>query len=112
MPLLGHTRDASSRYTGSENLSFQSSATAPRRRGIGASGGAIFPHPVTDAPIVSHVGLGPHVGPLAEAEGAHNRGGCTLLAWRFTFLTASYGEDEGALNRGAVASSLCGDSSS
>jgi hypothetical protein len=34
-----------------KNLSFQTSATALRRRGIGASGGAIFPHSVTDAPV-------------------------------------------------------------
>jgi hypothetical protein len=49
-PLLGHARDASSRCTSFGNLSFQSSASAPRRRGIGESGGAIFPHPVTGAP--------------------------------------------------------------
>jgi hypothetical protein len=48
--LLGHARGASSHCTGSENLSFQSSATAPRRRGIGTSCGAIIPHPATGAP--------------------------------------------------------------
>jgi hypothetical protein len=36
------------------------------------------------------------------------RGGCTLLARRFALLTAGYSEDEGALNRGAVACPLCG----
>jgi hypothetical protein len=36
-----------------KNLSFQTSATAPRRHGIGASGGAIFPHPVTGAPVAA-----------------------------------------------------------
>jgi hypothetical protein len=35
-----------------------------------------------------------------------------LLAWRFAFLTAGYGEDEGALNRGVVACPLCGGSPS
>jgi hypothetical protein len=30
---------------------FQSSATAPRRRGIGASADAIFLHPVTGTPV-------------------------------------------------------------
>jgi hypothetical protein len=34
-----------------KNLSFQTSAMTPRRRGIGASGGAIFSHPVTGAPV-------------------------------------------------------------
>jgi hypothetical protein len=48
----GSARAASSRYTGFEKLSFQSSMVAPRRRGIGASGGAIFPHPVTGMPVV------------------------------------------------------------
>jgi hypothetical protein len=50
--VLGHARAASSRCTGSENLSFQSSMAALRRRGIGASGGAILLHPVTGAPVV------------------------------------------------------------
>jgi hypothetical protein len=35
-----------------------------------------------------------------------------LLAQRFAFLTAGYSEDEGALNRGAVACPLCGGSPS
>jgi hypothetical protein len=30
-----------------------------------------------------------------------------LLAWCFAFLSAGYGEDDGALNRGAVACPLC-----
>jgi hypothetical protein len=51
-----------------KNLSFQTSKTAPRRRGIGASGGAIFPHPVTGAPVACHVGLGPRVGPSVAAK--------------------------------------------
>jgi hypothetical protein len=34
-----------------KNLSFQTSATALRRRDIGTSGGAIFLHPVTGAPV-------------------------------------------------------------
>jgi hypothetical protein len=32
-------------------LPFQTLVTAPRRRGIGASGGAVFSHPVTGAPV-------------------------------------------------------------
>jgi hypothetical protein len=51
MSLLGHAWGASSRCTGSENLSFQSPATAPRGCGTGASDGAIFPHRVTGAPV-------------------------------------------------------------
>jgi hypothetical protein len=47
--LLGHARGASSRCIGFENLSSQSSATASRRRGIGASGGATFLHLETGA---------------------------------------------------------------
>jgi hypothetical protein len=35
-----------------------------------------------------------------------------LPAWRFAFSTAGFGEDEGAHNRGAVARSMCGGSSS
>jgi hypothetical protein len=35
-----------------------------------------------------------------------------LLAWRFASLTASYGEDEGTPNRGAVACPLHGGSPS
>jgi hypothetical protein len=34
-----------------KNLPFQTPVTAPRRRGIGASGGAVFSHTVTDAPV-------------------------------------------------------------
>jgi hypothetical protein len=34
-----------------KNLPFQTSVAAPRRRGIGASGGAVFLHPVTGAPV-------------------------------------------------------------
>jgi hypothetical protein len=35
-----------------------------------------------------------------------------LLVRRFASLTAGYGEDEGVLNRGAVARPLCGGSPS
>jgi hypothetical protein len=90
MSLLGHARGTSSRCIGFENLSSQSSTTAPRRRGIGASGGATSLHPETGAPGAWHVGLGPHA-----------RG------W-----TAGCSEDEGAHYRGAVACSLCGGSPS
>jgi hypothetical protein len=34
-----------------KNLPFQTPVVAPRRRGIGASGGAIFSHLVTGAPV-------------------------------------------------------------
>jgi hypothetical protein len=34
-----------------KNLPFQTPVTAPRRRGIGASGGAVSSHAVTDAPV-------------------------------------------------------------
>jgi hypothetical protein len=47
-----------------------------------------------------------------RAEGAHSRGTVALLAQRFASLTAGYGEDEGVLNRGAVACPLRGGSSS
>jgi hypothetical protein len=50
MSLLGHARSASSRCIGFENLSSQSSVVAPRRRDIGASGGATSLHPETGAP--------------------------------------------------------------
>jgi hypothetical protein len=50
MSLLGHVRVASSRCIGFENLSSQSSTTDPRRRGIGASGGATSLHPETGVP--------------------------------------------------------------
>jgi hypothetical protein len=50
MSLLGHARGASSRCIGFENLSSQSSATDPRRRVIGASGGATSLHPETGTP--------------------------------------------------------------
>jgi hypothetical protein len=33
------------------NLPFQTLVTAPRRRGIGASGGAVFSHTMTGAPV-------------------------------------------------------------
>jgi hypothetical protein len=49
-------------------LPFQTPVTASRRRGIGASGGAISSHTVTGAPVTCHVGLGPSVGPPAAAE--------------------------------------------
>jgi hypothetical protein len=43
----------------------------------------------------------------SEAEGgAQPCDDCTLLARRFASLTAGYGEDEGTLNRGAVACPL------
>jgi hypothetical protein len=51
-----------------KNLTFQTSATALRRRGIGASGGAVFLHPVTGAPVAWRVGLGPRVGPPVTAK--------------------------------------------
>jgi hypothetical protein len=35
-----------------KNLPFQTPVTAPRRRGIGASGGAVFSHMVTGTPVV------------------------------------------------------------
>jgi hypothetical protein len=44
--------------------------------------------------------------------GAQPCDGCTLLAWRFASLTAGYGEEEGALNRGAVACPFHGGSPS
>jgi hypothetical protein len=34
-----------------KNLPFQAPVTAPRRRGIGASSGAVFSHTVTGAPV-------------------------------------------------------------
>jgi hypothetical protein len=34
-----------------KNLPFQTPVTAPRRRGIGASDGAVSSHTVTDAPV-------------------------------------------------------------
>jgi hypothetical protein len=40
---------ASSRCTGSENFTFSESVTVPRRRGIGAGGGAVSLHTVTGA---------------------------------------------------------------
>jgi hypothetical protein len=84
-----------------KNLPFQTPVTAPRRRGIGASGGAVFSHTVTGAPVA------------AELRGrAQPWDVCTLLARRFASLTAGYGEDEGALNRGAVACPLHGGSPS
>jgi hypothetical protein len=62
---------------------------APRRRGIGASGGAIFPHLVTGAPAALTCGPEPPcwAAGCSEAEGVHNRGavvrflrgGCMLL---------------------------------
>jgi hypothetical protein len=34
-----------------KNLPFQTPVTVPKRCGIGASGGAVFSHPVTGAPV-------------------------------------------------------------
>jgi hypothetical protein len=42
-----------------ENLLFQTLVTVPRRRGIGAGGGAVSLHTVTGAPVTWRVGLGP-----------------------------------------------------
>jgi hypothetical protein len=56
-----------------KNLTFQTSAIALRRRGIGASGGAVFLHPVTGAPVACHVDLPPcWTAGCSEAEGARN----------------------------------------
>jgi hypothetical protein len=90
MASLGHARGASSHCIGFENLTSPSSASAPRRCGTGASGGATSMYAETGASGAWHVGLGPHA-----------RG------W-----TAGCGEAEGAHNRGAVARSLCGGSPS
>jgi hypothetical protein len=49
---------------------------------------------------------------VAELRGAQPWGVCTLLAQRFASLTAGYDEDEGALDRGAVACPLRGSSPS
>jgi hypothetical protein len=55
------------------------------------------------------VGLGPHAGPLVEAEGAHNRGAVVrFLRGGSPFLTAGCPENEGAHNCGAVARSFFG----
>jgi hypothetical protein len=51
MDLLGHARGASSRCIGFEDLSSQSSVTAVRRRGVGASDGATSLHLETGAPV-------------------------------------------------------------
>jgi hypothetical protein len=51
-----------------KNLPFQTHVTASRRRGIGASGGAVSSHTVTGALVTCHVGLGPRVGPPVAAE--------------------------------------------
>jgi hypothetical protein len=55
---------------------FQSSATAPRGRVIGANGGAVLPHLVADR--ASCMTCGPESScwtvDYSEAEGAHNRG--------------------------------------
>jgi hypothetical protein len=51
-----------------KNLRFQTPVTASRRRGIGASGGAVSSHMVTRALVTCHVGLGPRVGPSVAAE--------------------------------------------
>jgi hypothetical protein len=50
---------ASSRCTGSEKFTFSESVTVPKRCGIGAGGGAVSLHTVTDAPVTWRVGLGP-----------------------------------------------------
>jgi hypothetical protein len=50
---------ALSRCTGSEKFTFLESMTVPRRRGIGAGGGAVSLHTVTGAPVTWRVGLGP-----------------------------------------------------
>jgi hypothetical protein len=110
MSLLGHARDASSRCTGSENLSFHSATIVPRRGGIGAGSGAIFPHPVTGAPVARHVGLGPRVAPpvAAKLRGRSTTGWLYASCVAVRFFDAGFGEDDGARNRGAVACSLCG----
>jgi hypothetical protein len=51
-----------------KNLPFHTPVTAPRRRGISASGGAVSSHVVTGAPVARHVGLGPRAGPSVAAE--------------------------------------------
>jgi hypothetical protein len=51
-----------------KNLPFQTPVIASRRRGIGASGGAVSSHMVTGAPVTCHVGLGPRVGPPVAVE--------------------------------------------
>jgi hypothetical protein len=76
----------------------------PRRRGIGAGGGAVSLHTVTGAPVTWRVGLGPCAGPPVAAE--LRKRTIVFLARRFASLTAGCGEDEGAFNRGAVACPL------
>jgi hypothetical protein len=49
-------------------LPFQTPVTASRRRGIGASGGAVSLHTITGTPITCHVGLGPRIGPPVATE--------------------------------------------
>jgi hypothetical protein len=51
-----------------KNSPFQTPVTASRRRGISASGGAVFSHMVTGALVTCHVGLGPRVGLPVAAE--------------------------------------------
>jgi hypothetical protein len=57
-----------------KNLPFQTPMTAPRRHDIGASGGAVFSHSVTDAGCMT-CGPGPPswTAGCSEAEGAHSR---------------------------------------
>jgi hypothetical protein len=42
-----------------KNLPFHNPMIVPRRRGIGAGGGAVSLHTVTGAPVTWRVGLGP-----------------------------------------------------
>jgi hypothetical protein len=64
-----------------KNLTFQTSATAPRRRGIGASGGVGFSAPSNRRADCMTCGPGPPCWPAgcSEAEGAHNRGAVVCL---------------------------------
>jgi hypothetical protein len=67
-----------------KNLPFQTPVTASRRRGIGASGGAVSLHTVTGAPVTCHVGMGPCVGPPVAAE----LRGRTAVGWLYASCVA------------------------
>jgi hypothetical protein len=115
MSLLGHARGASSGCIGFENLSSQSSMTAPWGRGIGGSGGATFSAPRNRCAGCMTCEPGPICQKLdlrlqRSQGGAQPRGGCTLLVRRFASLTAGCDGDGRAHNRRAVARSLCDDS--
>jgi hypothetical protein len=89
MALLGHARGASRRCIGFENLTSPSSVAAPRRRGIGASGGSASLYSGTGAQggdswaqaLVSETGLSVSVG----AKRHTTAGGGTLFTRRFAF---------------------------